>query len=109
MCKHNVSGTTKTFLELAEIIHVQWNSNPAASLVDWLKVEKQNYITSLLGHQKVNVTTRAQLHLSHGCWIPDSRTMVPSVSTLGENKMLTVTMIFQGKLKLFVTSPQGRH
>ena len=44
MCKHNVSGTTKTFLELAEIIHVQWNSNPAASLVDWPKVDKQKYI-----------------------------------------------------------------
>ena len=33
MCKHNGSGTTKTFLELADII--QWNNNPVASLVDW--------------------------------------------------------------------------
>ena len=49
MCKHNVSGTTKTFLELADII--QWNNNPVASLVDWPKSGKNKLYAP---HREVN-------------------------------------------------------
>ena len=76
MCKHNGSGTTKTLLELADIM--QCNNNPAVSLVDWPKSGKTKLYAPHCEVIKRSKQKNPQgaLHISQGCWVSDSRTMV---------------------------------